>query len=263
VSILDNIRKGLTGAAGPVVQTDRTQQIEALQQGQTGKAAQPSTGPRTSTVAEQAALAANRAQAAQANLTGEIQASALEQQEEAQQRQYNNQELATIEKALDVKQSFANQSEAIMGNLERQGRELDVRRDGAKLEQLGFNIRLNNKEYIEQLQREGQMSRIDNAAQFEEELKRTIFSDQLDALNESLDMRRLIDADERQFQEGLAQISIDDALAMAGIQQQQFKSQQQAGMLNSLLQTGIKGYEKYDDAQTKKAAAAKKEPSGG
>ena len=263
MSILDNIRKNLTGAAGPVVQTDRTQQIEALQQGQTGKAAIPTSGPRTSTVAEQAALAANRAQAVQTNLAGEIQATQLEQQEEAQQGQFNNQELATIEKALDVKQNFANQSEAIMGNLERQGRELDVRRDGAKIEQLGFNIRLNNKEYIEQLQREGQLSRIDNAAQFEEELKRTIFADQLDALNESLDMRRLIDGDERQFQDGLAQISIDDALAMAGIQAQQFKSQQQAGMLDSLLKAGIKGYEKYDDAQTKKAAAVKKEPSGG
>ena len=196
------------------IQRDDTQRVERLQEGMAGREVGPSSAPGQSTLAERIAEGQARAQMEQAKEAAEVSVAQQETAEEAQMQQFNDEQLATIERAMGIKQGLAQKTEALLNSLERQERAIDFQKDAAKMEQVGFNLRMNNKKYIDALQQNAQRARLDDAASFREELQRAIFEDERELFDTNLEFKRLMGAEQREFLQQLSDISLDAALEM-------------------------------------------------
>lgn len=92
---------------------------------------------------------------------------------------------------------------------------LRTQQDISDLEQVGFGLRLQNDQYINQLQDIGQRQRLDDQLSFKKQLAQTVFQDQQDILQNEIAFNRMMDADDREFAEELAQMDINYAMQVA------------------------------------------------
>ena len=210
MSLLDKMRKQFTTPA----QSDDTQRVARLQEGMVGREVGPSSAPGQSTLAERIAQGQTRQQVEQAKQKAEIVGQQQATAEEAQLQQFRDEDLSTVERAMDIKQSIAQKTDALLNGLKRQERALDFQKDAARLEQIGFDLRMNNKKYIDNLQQNAQRARLDDAAAFKEELQRAIFDDERELFDTSLEFKRLMDSEQREFMQELSNISLDAALEL-------------------------------------------------
>lgn len=251
MSLLDKLRSQL-GNAGPEQIQDETARAESLQRGLTGRDLGPSSGPQSSRLAER--IARQQVQdATEEQATKEtIQSEQLRLSEEAQEQAFSDQQLGQIEQAMSAKQQVAQQTESILNSFERSQQQLDFQRDAAKLEQVGFNLRMNNKRYIDSLNRAGRTSRLEDAARFEEELKRAIFADQQELFNNDLDFRRMIDMDRNELARELSNISLDQAMEMSRMQTQQINQTAKYNSIGQVISGGAQAYQTYETNTSKK-----------
>lgn len=136
------------------------------------------------------------------------QARSLQQNEDFKNKVISEEQVAARDKFLDLQRNIL--SEYTNGQ-----RQLDLNKDKAKLEQLGFSMRLSNEQYINELQNQAARANLADELQFEEELYRTIFADEEELFRDDLDFRALLAADERAFRDELAQIDINAAIRLA------------------------------------------------
>lgn len=247
---LFDILKQKAPVAPPAAQS--TQQVQGLIQAKSGKAGAPTQGPATSNVAEQ-----------QATQTAQVQQGAQQQAAQAQGAQManaavtqgENEALAEAkfsEEQEDVKSRLLQQTNSVLQEYEQGNRTLDFNRDKAKLEQVGFTLRLTNDKYLSNLQREGKKSRLDSDLGFKEELMRTIFADEEELIRDDLDFRALMRADDREFEKLMATMDINTALQIASAESKAANQQQMWGSLGSLASAGIDAAATYQDAQAQK-----------
>ena len=224
---------------------DETTRVEELQRGLTGRAVGPGAGPRASRIAERIARQQVAAAGEEQAKKEKIQSEQLRLAEEAQEQAFTDQQLGQIEQAMSAKQSLAQQTESILNNLERAGKELDLQKRAAQLEQVGFNLRMNNKQYIDRLNQAAQVARLDDALRFEEELKKAIFEDEIDLINNDLEFRRLLDADARELSRELSQISLDQAMSIASSQIAQESQAAKWNSVSTAVSAGAQAYATY------------------
>lgn len=246
MSLLDKLRSQLGGTGREQIQ-DETARAESLQRGLTGRDLGPSSSPQSSRLAERIARQQVQGATEEQARKEDIQSEQLRLAEEAQEQAFSDQQLGQIEQAMSAKQQAAQQSEAILNELEREGRKLDLQKDAARLEQIGFNLRMNNKQYIDNLNRSGKTSRLEDAIRFEEELKRAIFDDQIDLLNNDLSFRRLVDADERELARELSTISLQQAMEIASMQAEQINQTAKYNAIGQVVKGGAQAYAAYED----------------
>ena len=212
----------------PTVQaTDDTQRIQELQRGASGRAISGDSGPKQSDLAERIALSDSRQAATEQYDQAKLAEEDLTTRMTAQFQQFDDAKLKELETAIGRKEQMAQQSAALLGNLRRSEQQLDFNRDAAKIEQIGFTLRLNNDKYINQLNDMGTRARLDDAAVFQEELLRSVFADEIELLNSDLDFKRLLTLDNNAFLKELADMDINSASELANIQ---IKSQQLGSM---------------------------------
>jgi hypothetical protein len=246
LSLLDKLRSQLGNAGREQIQ-DETARAEDLQRGLTGRDLGPSSSPVSSRLSER--IARQQVQAASDEQTQKevIQSEQLGLAEQAQEQAFSDDQLGQIEQAMNAKQSAAQQTEAILNSLEREGKQLNLQKDAAKLEQIGFNLRMNNKKYIDSLTQSGQTARLEDSTRFEEELKRAIFADQIDLLNNDLSFRRMIDADERELARDLSSISLEQAMQIAATQNQQINQAAKYNSISQVVKGGAQAYAAMED----------------
>lgn len=247
-TLFDAIKQSLAApkpAAQSAPATDQTLLASSLLSAKSGKAAAPSSGPQMSTLQEQ--MAAGQARAAEDAVLQEGKQAAVqlgmaaEQQEKevlASKRQLGEQELKVMD-------DFQRTSESILRDFQRSGQQLDFTKQKARMEQLGVNLRLSNQKYMDELQDNGRRARLDNAVRFKEELTKTIFADETELLNNDLSFRALLRADDRQFQDAMAQMDLDYALQLAAAENKQANQQAMWQGIGGLTQAGIAGYGAY------------------
>lgn len=205
---------GLQPTAGEA--TEGTAQLAAI--GQTGKAVSGTGGlnTRLSSLGERLASVQALNQAKDVAKEAQLQGVSLDQQQDALQQQFQQQNTQLSEQRIGMQEQFNTQLKGIMQDYRNQLTGLNLSKDKARMEQVGFMLRLGNQQYIDQLEQEGRKSRLDNSVSFNEELQRSIFADELDLFSSSMEFRNYLFADARDSQRQLSEIDIDFAMQIAG-----------------------------------------------
>lgn len=251
MTALQKIQQSLAQKAQPAPATGilgQTQQIEELSRAASGKAVTGGVGPSRSRQAEK--QVASQVMQGQRALQDQIQAEMLgqAQQTKAMQNKAEFENKLLSQEKLDMQDKFIVRQQEILSSFVRSGRELDLRKDKARAEQLGFMMRLNTDYYLTDLQGEADRAMLQDQMSFEEELARTMFAEELDLFNDDLDFRAMIAADEREFELDAANINIDFALKMAESASAQANQQIMWQGIGGTIEASIVGAAKYAEA---------------
>lgn len=171
---------------------------------------------------------ASKAKLAREGMMAETQMAAAQRQ--AREEQARMQRSADENMKLDAMQANATQRlrdlmtqrEVTMDNLfaefDQSNKELEFRKDQSELEQLGFDLALSDRSYIDELNRIGRERMLTNELQFSEESARITLGDNLASLIQQLDWARSFNSDRRSWEEKLGQMSLDDAMQIYEMQ---------------------------------------------
>jgi hypothetical protein len=256
-NLLDIIRGNTQQTTQPQQMTDETQGLAGLLRARSGKAV----GPAPVAVSQQqeaGAVAETNQQLQPVRQQAQIQQAGLEQQQASQTSQQMAQE-AEVDQTRKFN-TIQNQlkTNEILSDLERRRGEIDVNRDIASMEQLGATLRLQNKQYVDNLQREGARARINDGNSFAEEYTRAAFDNGATLSSNDRLNKAIVNQDDREFQKQLAQMGIDDAWGMFRDNQRAAQDQARWGMFTTAIGAGAQGYGAYQDKQANDQLAADK-----
>jgi hypothetical protein len=191
------------------VNNDEAQRAARLLRASRGKAVGGGTTPTRSNITEQQQQVSD-----QYRPQLEIQSAGIEQEQEqlGQQQDINKQQQK--QSRAELMSKLSSQENSILEDLERSRTELGSARGRAKLEQAGFVMRLQNREYLDRLEAVGIKKRLDNDLKFKQELQRSIFKDAERALGRQYKFQELMDADDREFATEMSRMDIDSAMAI-------------------------------------------------
>lgn len=237
-NLLDTLRNSNQAATAPLKAEDTTQGLSTLLRAKSGKATGGLSGA-LSNQAEQAAMASGNqglAQQAQANTI----AAQGQQQQQAATKQQTQQNLTSINQQ---KQASSLQSQVrtdqLLQDLEQNKGKIDAQQYQANLEQVGQNLRLSNSQYVDNLTREGARARLDDANAFKEALVRSTFNDNQNILNTKLGNKTVLNADQREWDQAMGQMTINDAYDMFKSGAANESARAQASGIGSVLTSGI------------------------
>jgi len=259
-NLLDTLRQN--SQVGQQGVTDETSKLATLLRAKSGKAVGGS-GVVSSNLGEQAAVAQTNQQlqqqvAPQAAIqqAGMAQQASQIQQQETQQRA----DIAQSRRFDTVQNKI--KTDQLLKDLERNKGEIDVAKQGAQLEQLGANLRLQNKKYVDDLQREGQLARLNDDAAFREAALRSAMGNKMEIVNKTIDNNTILSANDREFKKKVAQIDIATAYNMFNADMAAGKQQAMWGGIGSLAKAGIAAYGAYS-SQPSTATASDIDASAG
>ena len=190
--------------------------VQRVSQAATGRvSATGEEGPQRDVQQELAAI--DQVQQGQQAIARDSQLTQLSQQQADQQMQneYSLNSRKLDENSLNQLAQYNQTQNRILNEYSTQQRQLDLNKDKAKMEQLGFSLRLSDAKYLDQLNREATKARLSDAVQFNEELARTVFGQEQDLLRSNLSFRAMLNADDNQFKLSLQQIDASMALDLA------------------------------------------------
>jgi hypothetical protein len=253
-TLFDTISKTLQAAPAPQQQQDQTAQVQGLLRAKLGKAT-TGTGaaPAASNVQEQVANRQTQLQGQQLQQQGVVEAQQLQQQAAGQQGQLAEQQRQLAEQSKSQTQRFNLDSENLLSEFERGLVRLDDNREATKAEQLGFQLRLQDKQYLQALEMSGAKERIRNAQNFAVEIANTEIGMNKALLKLGLDSKAIAEASERQFNEGLGRMGIDEARSLFREEQNHQRRMAPYTAGSAILSAGI-GY-----AASKEKAAPEEE----
>ena len=207
---------GGLGAGAQLPQPTQTQQAQQLLTTKaTGRATGPSAAPRATNIQEQVAINQARIQQQELQRAGQQAADQMGMQAAEVEQQYQQSVSELDEKQIGVQEQYQRQAEALFRDMARGTREIDFQKDAAKVEQVGFQLRLSNSKYIDQVKLEGARSRLNSELAFKEALTRAVFAEQEQLFRDNFAFRRIMDANERQFEELISKMDIDLAIELA------------------------------------------------
>lgn len=207
-SILDAIRKKnmtkQTAETGPSSQSVS----ELIRTRRTGKA-QDVRGPEASSTRQQMQTYNTQTQLDRVGAAGQQQAENIEAAETQQQQNIQQARETGELKADQVAENLRQTEQNILQEFERGQKSLNTAKAQADLEQVGFSLRLQNKQYIDELRRTGTANRMQSELGFREETYRTNFNFLEELFGEKMDLQSIMNADEREFNEMMSSMVAD------------------------------------------------------
>ena len=213
-NLFDTIKQRIAQPEPVTPQLGQGEAIQALSRAKTGKEAAPGSGPRQSALGEK--LAARQAQLGQEQLatTGQLKA-AQQTEQQADIAERTRQQAREYEQQRDLQErQLKIQTDNILNEFATGERRLNNRRDLAAMEQVGTALRLENQQYIQNLQQEAQKARLDDSLNFEEALTRDMYQHSEDMMIDESTFNTLIRMDDRAFEQELAKINAAIALEL-------------------------------------------------
>jgi hypothetical protein len=252
-SLLSKIKSNLQAISQPVglgTAMDQTAAIQQVSRASTGKLIGPETGPARS---RQGVLTTtDTIQQAQKTLADKAQMQTLGQVQKMEAIQADEQFKNTMmsEEQLTAREKMLNIKKDILTEFTNNSRQLDLAKDKARLEQLGFAARLSNDKYLNQLQNQARISNLGDELSFQEELMRSTFAEEESMFRDSMEFRSLMQADEREFRENLASMSLEFARDMANTQNETMRRQAAWSGIASIISAGLgkTAQKKWDEA---------------
>lgn len=248
MSLLDRINK----LNQPTAANERTEEVRGLQRAISGKQVDTSSQAVSGNLAEK--LATQQAAKQESDTQQQFQdiEQVINQRAEAIAQQFDAAQIQQLEKGLNIKQQLTQRATELLNNAGRQGQQLDVQKQRAQMEQLGFTLRMNNDKYMRDLQDAGTRSRLDNDANFREEYQRSLWSNEMELFNSDLDFQRLIQAEGREVMEILNNMEIDKMIQLGETAASQASQQAIYNSLNSFVNVGGQSYATYAEKKAKK-----------
>jgi len=245
MALLDTIKSNLQTMSQPAQVggvSDQTAGVQALSQAKTGRVSTSAPAPRATNLQEQVASGQAALGAQQVQREAKLQAEQLGQAEAAQATEAKLRDRELDEHSLSMHDAFANQATAIASQFARDNRELDFRKDRARLEQLGIATRLSNDQYTTQLEQEGMRSRLDNEIAFDEALQQAIWDDQNELFKSDLEFKEALSGKQSDWNEYMAAIDRDQFVYNAEAAAAANKKAMQWQAISSMTSAGAGAY---------------------
>lgn len=169
-------------------------------------------------------------QASQANKALATQAQASGEQIQAQQDQAmaglradesRKVELLNHQASSQLKQLAADRGltvDNLFRDFDFSERELAFRKDAARLEQLGFMMAMQDRAYLDELNRIGIERDLTDRIAYAEEMQNTIFGQNMSMVIDDLGFRRKLGDNQREWDRVLASMDLESAMAIAAAQ---------------------------------------------
>lgn len=223
--------------------------LASILRAKSGKAVGAGTGPKASDIARQAGL--QQTQAAQTQLAQQQQVNQQQlKQTELGQKQQQQQQFAQLESNLaDIQQRARLQANQTLSEFERGKGELKSKQNLAKLDQLGFDLALQNDRYIYDLQDAGRRARLDDELSFKKQLQTNFWADQIELFNLETDFDTVLSDRENEYRESLSKSSINFDVLMRDYE---FTAANRAAIWQSvgnLVTAGTAGYASYKKSE--------------
>jgi hypothetical protein len=211
-NLFDTINQTLQAKPVTAPAQDQTQQVQGLLRAKLGKATTGAgAAPVASNVQEQVANRQTQLQGQQLQNQGIVEAQQLGQQVAGQQVQLQEQQRELNQRMQDTQQRYTIETDNLLKQFERGEAQLNDSRDQAKAEQMGFGLRLQDKQYLRNLEQSGAKARIKDALSYGEEMARTTIGQNQALLKLGLDSKAISEASDREFAELLGRMGIDEA----------------------------------------------------
>lgn len=244
MSLLSRLQQLGQASAAPEGQTEELRQ---RQRALTGKGEVEQAGPKAASISERIA----QQQVSQIEEQTEKQETQLVDEIETRAQQvaqtFDAAKLQQMEQLLNAKQQIQQQTTQLLNQATREGKKLDARKQAAAVEQLGFELRMNNDEYIQKLQHNGIRARLDNQVAFKEELQRSIFANEMELFNSSLDFQRLLQSEGRDLMQQLHQLDLDHFRILGRMQVDSANKTNMYSGISSMISGGAQAYQKYNE----------------
>jgi hypothetical protein len=244
---IDETKAGMTGptpaqaGAAPLSKAVTSGEMQDIARqaaaGLGGKALVPQAAPATTSLLQQADVQTAKLQDRLTQQQAQGVQTDIDQKIRQQAMQVTGTQLEQRNRGLDMRQKMQQQVSSMLQEFEQRKEELGTQRMKAQVEQAATLLRLSNDKYIYKLKAEGRKSRLDKSISFKDQMNKTLWSKELDLFNNDLQFKRILKADDRQFERELGKIDIDAAmkLAMGQIEWQQEVSKYGA------ISTGVSG----------------------
>lgn len=204
-----------------------------------------STTPRMSSLGEASAASVARGQAQQTQQAGGLAAEAAAQTATNQATEAAGQKAELDEARARSQQQYADRTAELIQEFKQAGTSLDLERDKAKVEQLGFTARLSSEKYVDELERAGAEARLETELGFKDALTREVFGAERDLLEERLGMADILNMDSNQFREKMAAIDLDTALSIAATEKETANRAATYGAIGTGISAGTQAYGNY------------------
>jgi hypothetical protein len=260
-NLLDTIRNNSVAPEQGV--TDEAQKLQTLLRARSGKQLS-GTSVAGSNLGEQAAVAqTNQQMQQQVAPQAAIQSAQLAQQSAQiqQQEQQQRGQVAQSRRFDDLQTTL--KIDSTLKELERNKGQIDMNKEGARLEQLGAALRLQDKQYVDNLQREGQLARLSDDNAFREAALRSTMGDKMQIINKSIDNNAVFNDNSREFSRKVATIDIDSAYQMFNADMAAQKQQALYSGGGALLKAGIGAYGTFGGGTTSNPTASEMDTAAG
>lgn len=211
-SLLDTIRNNLgaqaTQQAGMTGQTGLT---TSLLNAKSGKQVQPG-DVASSNLGEASAVDQTRLGQQQLAQQGQLQSAQIAStQQGIQQQEQTGRAANTLQQRGNQIQNQV-QTNQLLQQVSQDKATLGLDKDNAALEQLGQNLALQDKQYVDQLNNAGQMNRLNDQLSFQTNLQKSVFADNIDLLNQDITEKAATQQDMAALSKSLAGTRLVDMI---------------------------------------------------
>lgn len=245
-TLFDTLKGQLNPGKQPGV-TDQTAQTQSLLRAKLGKSTGSGAAPGISNIQEQQAVKQAQLQNDQQGAEAQIAGQQLEQQNLNQQAQEQESMFDLASKRADVVQNFNLTSDNLLKEFERDKSKLSNAQDAAKLEQLGFNLRLQDQSYLANLKQNAEKAQLKDMNKFKIQAAKAAMGDDMAIFKDDVAFRKLMDSSDRAFQTELSKMNLGFAMDLA---KQEAKTTQQIGLytgVGNVVGAGAAGYDKLSE----------------
>lgn len=238
-NLFETLNKKMQAPEAQVGMTDQTQQTQGLLRAKLGKAsAGGGATPSISNVQEQQAVKQAQNQQAQTAQQGQVMAQQETQANIGQQAQTAEAMRGIDDRQKELSNNFKLQTDDLMNEFQRGQLKLDDNKDAAKTEQLGFQLRLQDDDYINRLKTEGDLARFNSDQDFRNAAAEQQVADNKALLSMGLDAQAFAQMKDADFSKVLATMDVNKAIEMFKQEQEQQKKMAKYKLLSSAVSIG-------------------------
>ncbi len=185
-------------------------------------------------------------QAQQAQLAGES-TQATEQMATSQNLVQEQLKIAQINNSADqTLRSLAAEKETSVDNIfqgfESSEKELLYRRDASELEQIGFNLAMRDRAYVDEINRIGAERDLNDKLNFKAEMQDLVLGTELSNAMDEMGFKTKLNASQREWDYYIASIDVESAERLASAAVQDAGRMAMIGATGSLAKAGTDGY---------------------
>lgn len=227
-----------------LAQPSATDQLTAALQARSGQQALAGPGPQKTQQQEGLANQVSLIQPAQQQTAqAKLQSAQVGQQESALAEQGHEQQQESKSQLEEMQTTFRLRANSLLNQFQQGQKQLANSRANADLEQMGTAVRLQNSNYIQELQRQGQQLGLQSELGFKEAAYRSAFDDSMDVFKNDAMFKQLYNMNDNEFKQALAKIDINFAMDMAKSQAAALGAQTVASGIGTLAQAGVRAYD--------------------